>query len=253
MALRGEQGRGLVHPAGGCPDHLVLGPYAGGAQPRPAGRVTGQAQAEGVVQGERHRALDRGGGGQSGPPRHAGHDGDVEATQLLALLTQAPGRAGRVAHPGRDGTAGPDVVEGALPARRVGVGRDEPDHSVVAAAQRHVRAVRQRDRQAGAAVVVDVLTDQVDPSGRRPDPVGCGAGVGLLTVRLAEEVPGASYALLAGPAGDARRHRPCRHCRVPPGAGRSSVPGALRNGDLRAAVPRTADNGDVNICAAQVG
>ncbi len=46
--------------------------------------------------------------------------------------------------------------------------RDQPDELVVAARQRHERAVGQRERQAEAAVVVEVLADQVHPAGCRP-------------------------------------------------------------------------------------
>ena len=70
------------------------------------------------------------------------------------------------------GTSGPTSAERDLDRPGGLLARERTrDHAVGARASATYVAVRQRQRQAQPAVVVDVLTDEVDPARRRPHPV----------------------------------------------------------------------------------
>ncbi len=92
-------------------------------------------------------------------------------------LAKRPGHAGRVGGPAVHAT-GFEAVEvgfGNLVGRHVG---DDADLGVFARLERDERAVRQRDRQAQARVVVGVLADQVHTARSGPHALGRG-GVGV--------------------------------------------------------------------------
>ena len=52
--------------------------------------------------------------------------------------------------------------------RIAGLWRNQANRPILARRQRHVRAVRQSNRNARATVVVHVLADDIDASGRAP-------------------------------------------------------------------------------------
>ena len=167
---------------------------------RRAGVISGQSQAPQVVQGDRHRTLQRGGGGQARPVGHTAVHGDVEAGGALgggqALGHQSPGHADDVGRPARHLAGGAhrtDAVEIHVD-DAVLLGGHQPDRAVRARAHRDERAVRQRDRQAQARVVVGVLPDEVDPPGGGPD-----ADLVPGPECPGEELAGAAGAVVVGP------------------------------------------------------
>ena len=94
-----QRGRRLVHQAGGRTDELVL---------RPLGQLgpldQGDVQPVEVDQRGQHGALQRRGGGQSGPDRHVGGEHQVGALDPVSGPLQRPDHAGDVrgpaGHPG---------------------------------------------------------------------------------------------------------------------------------------------------------
>ena len=168
----GAQRRGLVHATGRGAGDLVLGLDARCCQPGPARcrrpRAPGRARRPG-----------------RSPPRTRGQP---RTTARRRRGRRSPRRRRSRRHPSRPGAVprrGPcrvgdppghcargDVAHGAGPDRMRVQGGHQPDAVVVAGAQGDEGAVRQRDRQAGSAVVVQVLPDQVDPTGGGPDAVG---------------------------------------------------------------------------------
>ena len=164
----------LVEAAGGGAGHVVLG-LDRGVDQRHAARVGGAvAETIHVVQGQRGRAGHGGGRAQARSQRHAGHERGVEALDLRETgLAKGPGHAGRVGGPAVHAT-GFEAVEvglGNLVGRHVG---DDADFGVLARLERDERAVRQRDRQTQARVVVGVLADQVHAAGSGPHALGRG-------------------------------------------------------------------------------
>jgi hypothetical protein len=164
-----EQRRRLVHAPGGRAGHLVLGAHAGRREPRPAGVLGEQPQAEQVAGGGPDGALERRRARQAGAHRHRAVDGDVEPAHRVALGAQGPQHPGHVGPPAL-GSARPDVGQPHLD-QLVGLYRPHPKEVVGAGRARGIRALGEGDRQHQPVVVVGVLADQVDPARRRPDPL----------------------------------------------------------------------------------
>jgi hypothetical protein len=158
---------GLVHATGRCPDVVVLGPDAGTRQPASLGLVEIETQQR--ADGHGHGALQGRGAGQPGPQWHLRVDGGVEAGNVVPVVAQRRDHARDVRRP-----PGRAVRDAARP--WLGLGAGQAQDQVVASGQRHGRALGECEWKAETAVVVGVLADQVDPSGRRGD-VGCHAPV----------------------------------------------------------------------------
>ena len=129
----------------------------GGGQHGRAGQGRGRRQPgahRDVAVDQQVQAVERSGRGIG--PQHRHRAGDVPAPAAAA----DPGRCRRARRPP------------ARPARWADRTRSRP---VVRRPRRRQRALRQRDRQAQAAVVVGVLADQVHPAGRGPHPGRRGA------------------------------------------------------------------------------
>ncbi len=165
------QRRGLVHAPGRGAGHLVLGALAQGRRSGPPGVVGQQAEVEQVGEGGDEAALQRRRAREPGAHRHVAGHGDLDARHLDAVLAQGPHDTGEVCRPARR-CAGRDVRNGHLHHPTGSPGRGGPEPAVVREPHRGIRALREGDREGETAVVVGVLTDEVDPSWSRPHPGG---------------------------------------------------------------------------------
>jgi hypothetical protein len=91
------QRTGLIHPAGRRTRYFMLGAHAPTSLAGAARIVLPPAELVGVIESQRHRALNGSGGGQAGADRQAGVDGRVESTKSLSGLADGPERAGSCA------------------------------------------------------------------------------------------------------------------------------------------------------------
>ena len=147
--LREDRSR-LVEAAGRGADGLALGAHA-----CPDQLLVVAAQLQEGVDRHGHAALEGGRAGQPGTHRHVAGDLDVEP--LVDLEGEQHPR--HVEHPGRGVV---EVVDATLPGTLLA---GHPDEPVVAPAHARGRGLAQGEGQAPAAVVVEVLPDQVDPAG----------------------------------------------------------------------------------------
>jgi hypothetical protein len=223
VAGRAEQRRRLVHPAGLGTDHVVLRAAAGVDQQLPALRRTAEAEPVQVVDGQRGRALQRGGRRQPRAERHRVGDQQVDPADRVPGGAQCPQHPGDVACPPL-GTARPDVGEVAVVAALLGKAA-QPQPLVVALGDLDDGALRDREGQAQPVGVVDVLADQVHP------PRGGPAAVRLALEQLRERGHESSSPTLVGRVRGTGVSvgSPARSLTVrPPAAAGPSVPVARR-------------------------
>ena len=136
--------------------------------PRELGPV--QAEPVHVVHRQGHRALQRRRRRQPGTQRHRLGDVHVEAADGVACLPQRPQHPGDVARPSRrrPGSDGVERHRDVVGLPVVGGRAVRGEQLVRARRRRDDRALGDRERQAEALGVVDVLPDEVDPPRRGP-------------------------------------------------------------------------------------
>ena len=178
MALAAAQGRCLVQAArvrarhlvfrGACRIHEHLASLVVGGLDRAR-----QTQRAHLIEGHRRRALKRGARRQATTQGHARPQSRIKTGQRpVSSLLKGPRDAREIRGPMvRHLTGGPlraDHVEIEDVGRLAGLWRNQANRPILARRQRHVRAVRQSNRNARATVVVHVLADDIDASGRAP-------------------------------------------------------------------------------------
>ena len=151
----------LVHDAGGHADVLVLGPLGERAatSPRRPGRQAGRGRPA-------RRATAHSSAADEDSPAPSGTSSRSRASSrrhVDAGLAQRPGHADDVRRPAVD-RAGRQVGDAERRPARPPARPDRPRRPSSAGRPPTDGAVRQRDRQHEAVVVVGVLTDQVDPA-----------------------------------------------------------------------------------------
>ena len=175
--LPAEAGQ-LVHPAGGRTDGVVLHAAAQREQ-----AVRPEVEAEVLVEGTHHGADQRGRGRQPSTRGHVGVHLDPQGRHVDTVVVEQPQRAEDVGRPVRC------VAAVGQPARRHRHrtlrlrGDDGP--ALVGGVELRRAAHRQCHGQHEAVVVVGVLADHVDASGREPSTHG-----GPFTLRIPWHIQG---------------------------------------------------------------
>ena len=195
-------------------------------RPSSAARAAGwsmSTQPDSSAAAERDRADEGGGAGQPGADRHVAVHHDVEPRHVGARAAHRPHRPGDVPRPSLDQRA---VQFGDRTGPRwVPVAGRDVEHAVVTPADGAVGPLGESEREAATGVVVDVLADEVDPAGRRPDTVGGAA------VPRPERVGGPGHRVGGRDVPLRRRHAAAHSARPasePTNCSSTSVPNAMQ-------------------------
>ena len=178
MALTAAQGRRLIQATRVRARHLVFRGTRGIHEhlaPLVIGGLDRARQAEGayLVEGDRGCTLERGARREASAQRHARPQGRIKTGQgPVSGLLERPRNASQVRGPVVSHLAGgplrTDHIQVEDVDRLARLRRNQANRPILTRRQRHVGAVRQRNRQARTTVVVDVLADDVDATGRAP-------------------------------------------------------------------------------------
>ena len=190
MAERAAHGGVLIETASGCAGHVVLGLDGRIDQGHAAGIGGSIAQTVHVIERQCGGAGHGGRGAQARAQRHARREGGVKALHRIeAGFSQCPGHAYRIGGPSFH-AAGGQAIEVRF---GDGIRRHVGNHAylrVFARLQCDEGAMRQRDRQAQARVIVGMLADQVHTAR------GCPYAGRLLSVDGLEQIDGDLHALV---------------------------------------------------------
>ena len=134
---------------------------------------TRQPQATDLVQGHGRRTFERRARREATTQGHARPQGSIEAgKRAISDLLEGPRDASEVRGPVVGHLAGgplrTDHVKVEDVDRLARLRRHQANRAITAGRQRHKRTVRQSNGQAGAAVIVHVLADDIDAPGRAP-------------------------------------------------------------------------------------